>query len=162
MPLADVGCLISRLLQHSRKRHQPVAGLAAIPPASGTVGPIGAIGIGFTSAVLCFYAASSLKHAMGYDDSLDVFGVHGVGGFVGVMLTGLFAAERFGGIGLDSGIGTQLYLQFVGSMATVVYSGVLTFVIIKALDSTIGIRVSREDESDGLDIALHNERGYSL
>ena len=139
-----------------------VAGLVAITPASGTVGPIGAIGIGFASGALCFYAASSLKRALGYDDSLDVFGVHGVGGFVGAILTGLFTAEIFGGSGLENSIGTQLYLQFVGAGATIVYSGVLTFIIIKVLDSTIGIRVSPDDESDGLDIALHNERGFSL
>ena len=139
-----------------------VAGLVAITPASGTVGPIGAIGIGFASGALCFYAASSLKRAMGYDDSLDVFGVHGVGGFVGAILTGLFTAEMFGGTGLDNSIGRQLYLQFVGAGATIVYSGVLTFIIIKVLDSTIGIRVSPDDESDGLDIALHNERGFNI
>ena len=139
-----------------------VAGLVAITPASGTVGPIGAIGIGFVSGALCFYSASGLKQALGYDDALDVFGVHGVGGFVGAILTGLFTAEMFGGSGLENSIGTQLYLQFVGAGATIVYSGVLTFIIIKVLDSTIGIRVSPEDESDGLDIALHNERGFNL
>jgi len=139
-----------------------VAGLVAITPASGTVGPIGGIGIGFASGALCFYAASSLKRALGYDYSLDVFGVHGVGGFGGAILTGLFTAEIFGGSGLDNSKGRQLYLQFVGAEATIVYSGVLTFSIIKVLDSTIGIRVSPEDESEGLDIALHNERGFSL
>ena len=139
-----------------------VAGLVAITPASGTVGPIGAIVIGFASGALCFYAASSLKRALGYDDSLDVFGVHGVGGFIGAILTGVFTAETFGGTGLDNGIGAQVYLQFVGAGATIVYSGVLTFIIIKVLDSTIGIRVSPEVESEGLDIALHNERGFNL
>ncbi len=139
-----------------------VAGLVAITPASGTVGPIGAIVIGFASGALCFYAASSLKRALGYDDSLDVFGVHGVGGFIGAILTGVFTAEMFGGTGLDNGIGAQVYLQFVGAGATIVYSGVLTFIIIKVLDSTIGIRVSPEVESEGLDIALHNERGFNL
>ena len=139
-----------------------VAGLVAITPASGTVGPIGAIVIGFASGALCFYAASSLKRALGYDDSLDVFGVHGVGGFIGAILTGVFTAEMFGGTGLDNAIGAQVYLQFVGAGATIVYSGVLTFIIIKVLDSTIGIRVSPEVESEGLDIALHNERGFNL
>ncbi len=139
-----------------------VAGLVAITPASGTVGPIGAIVIGFAAGALCFYAASSLKRALGYDDSLDVFGVHGVGGFIGAILTGVFTAEMFGGTGLDNGIGAQVYLQFVGAGATIVYSGVLTFIIIKVLDSTIGIRVSPEVESEGLDIALHNERGFNL
>ena len=139
-----------------------VAGLVAITPASGFVGPIGAIGIGFASGLCCFYAASSLKRAMGYDDSLDVFGVHGVGGFVGAILTGVFAAEAFGGSGLDSGIGAQLGLQFVGATATAVYSGVLTLIILKILDGIIGLRVTPDEEAQGLDIALHDERGFSL
>ena len=139
-----------------------VAGLVAITPASGFVGPIGALGIGVASAICCYFAAGSLKRALGYDDSLDVFGVHGVGGFVGAILTGLFAAEMFGGSGLANGIGTQLYLQLEGAVATIVYSGVLTFVIVKILDATMGLRVSPEEESDGLDIALHNERGFTL
>ena len=139
-----------------------VAGLVAITPASGTVGPVGAIAIGLVAGVLCYVAASSLKQALGYDDSLDVFGVHGVGGFVGAMLTGVFTAEAFGGSGLENGIGTQLGLQFVGAVATIVYSGVLTFVILKVLDAVIGLRVTPEEETQGLDIALHNERGFSL
>ncbi len=139
-----------------------VAGLVAITPASGTVGPLGAIGIGFASGALCYFASSSLKKSMGYDDSLDVFGVHGVGGFVGAMLTGVFTAEVLGGSGLDNGISAQLVLQFIGAGATIVYSGVLTFIIAKALDSTIGLRVTSEEETQGLDIALHDERGFSL
>ncbi len=139
-----------------------VAGLVAITPASGTVGPLGAILIGIVSGLLCFLAASNLKRAMGYDDSLDVFGVHGVGGFVGAILTGVFTAEVFGGSGLDNGIGTQLGLQFVGAAATIVYSGVLTWIILKALDAAIGLRVTAAEEEEGLDIALHNERGFSL
>ena len=139
-----------------------VAGLVAITPASGTVGPIGAIAIGFASGLCCFYAASTLKRAMGYDDSLDVFGVHGVGGFVGAMLTGIFTAEAFGGSGLSGGIGSQLGLQFIGATATIVYSGGLTFVIIKVLDGVIGLRVSPDEEAQGLDIALHDERGFNL
>jgi Amt family ammonium transporter len=139
-----------------------VAGLVAITPASGFVGPIGAIGIGFASGLCCFYAASSLKRAMGYDDSLDVFGVHGVGGFVGAILTAVFAAEAFGGSGLDGGIGAQLGLQFIGAAATIVYSGVLTWIIIKALDGIIGLRVTPDEEAQGLDIALHDERGFNL
>ena len=139
-----------------------VAGLVAITPASGTVGPVGAIAIGLVAGVLCYVAASSLKQALGYDDSLDVFGVHGVGGFVGAMLTGVFTAEAFGGSGLENGIGTQLGLQFVGAVATIVYSGVLTFVILKVLDAVIGLRVTPDEETQGLDIALHNERGFSL
>ncbi len=139
-----------------------VAGLVAITPASGTVGPLGAILIGIAAGVLCFFAASNLKRAMGYDDSLDVFGVHGVGGFVGAILTGVFTAEVFGGSGLENGIGTQLGLQFVGAAATIVYSGVLTWIILKVLDATLGLRVTAAEEEEGLDIALHNERGFNL
>ena len=139
-----------------------VAGLVAITPASGTVGPLGAIAIGIVSGALCYIAASSLKRSLGYDDSLDVFGVHGVGGFVGAILTGVFTAEALGGSGLENGIGAQLVLQFIGASATIIYSGVLTFIIAKVLDSTIGLRVTSEEEGQGLDIALHDERGYSL
>ena len=139
-----------------------VAGLVAITPASGTVGPVGAILIGIASGVLCFLAVSNLKRAMGYDDSLDVFGVHGIGGFVGAILTGVFTAEAFGGTGLDNGIGSQLGLQFIGAAATIVYSGGLTWIILKVLDGTIGLRVTPEQEEEGLDIALHNERGFNL
>ena len=139
-----------------------VAGLVAITPASGTVGPIGALAIGFASGLCCFYAASSLKRALGYDDSLDVFGVHAVGGFVGAILTGVFTASAFGGSGLDNGIGAQLGLQFIGAGATIVYSGGLTFVIVKVLDGVIGLRVSPDEEGQGLDIALHDERGFNL
>ncbi len=139
-----------------------VAGLVAITPASGTVGPIGAILIGVTAGVLCFFAASSLKRAMGYDDSLDVFGVHGVGGFVGAILTGVFTAEMFGGSGLEGGIGSQVVLQFIGAAATIVYSGVLTWIILKVLDGAIGLRVTADEEEEGLDLALHDERGFSL
>ena len=139
-----------------------VAGLVAITPASGFVGPLGAIGIGFVSGLCCFYAASTLKRAMGYDDSLDVFGVHGVGGFVGAILTAVFAAEAFGGSGLDGSIGAQLGLQFIGAAATIVYSGVLTWIIIKVVDGIIGLRVTPDEEAQGLDIALHDERGFNL
>ena len=139
-----------------------VAGLVAITPASGTVGPVGAILIGIASGVLCFFAATNLKRAMGYDDSLDVFGVHGVGGFVGAILTGVFTAEIFGGVGLDGGIGGQVVLQFIGAAATIVYSGVLTWIILKVLDGAIGLRVTADEEAEGLDLALHDERGFNL
>ena len=139
-----------------------VAGLVAITPASGTVGPIGAILIGIVSGILCFLAASNLKRAMGYDDSLDVFGVHGVGGFAGAVLTGVFTAEAFGGAGLERGVGGQVALQLAGAAATIVYSGVLTWVILKVIDGAVGLRVTPEEEEEGLDIALHNERGFNL
>jgi Amt family ammonium transporter len=139
-----------------------VAGLVAITPASGTVGPLGAMAIGLASGALCYVASSSIKQSLGYDDSLDVFGVHGVGGFIGAILTGVFTAEALGGTGLENGIGAQVVLQFIGAGATIVYSGVMTFIIAKVLDSTIGLRVSSEEEEQGLDIALHDERGFSL
>jgi len=139
-----------------------VAGLVAITPASGTVGPIGAILIGIVSGILCFLAASNLKRALGYDDSLDVFGVHGVGGFAGAVLTGVFTAEAFGGAGLERGVGGQVTLQLAGAAATIVYSGVLTWIILKVIDGAVGLRVTPEEEEEGLDIALHNERGFNL
>ena len=139
-----------------------VAGLVAITPASGTVGPIGALAIGAASAICCFFASSNLKRALDYDDSLDVFGVHGVGGVVGALLTGVFTAQMFGGSGLENGIGAQLWLQFVGVAATILYSGVATFVIIKAVDAMMGLRVTAEEETVGLDISLHDERGFML
>ena len=139
-----------------------VAGLVAITPASGTVGPVGAILIGIVSGILCFLAASNLKRALGYDDSLDVFGVHGVGGFAGAVLTGVFTAEAFGGAGLERGVGGQVALQLAGAAATIVYSGVLTWVILKVIDGALGLRVTPEEEEEGLDIALHNERGFNL
>ena len=141
-----------------------VAGLVAITPASGTVGPAGALAIGLASGALCYWAASSLKRKLGYDDSLDVFGVHGVGGFVGAILTGVFTATAFGGAGLAEGvgIGQQVGLQFAGAGATIVYSGVLTFVIAKVLDVAMGLRVDAEEEGEGLDLALHDERGFNL
>ncbi len=139
-----------------------VAGLVAITPASGTVGPVGALGIGLAAGILCYLASSRLKKSMGYDDSLDVFGVHGVGGFVGAILTGVFTAEAFGGSGLENGIGSQLRLQFIGAGATIVYSGVMTLIIAKVLDGVMGLRVTTEEEAGGLDLALHNERGFNL
>ena len=139
-----------------------VAGLVAITPASGTVGPVGAIAIGAASGLFCYLAAGGIKRHFGYDDSLDVFGVHGVGGFVGAILTGVFTAQAFGGSGLEYGIGTQLRLQFLGAAATIAYSGVLTFVLAKAIDATMGLRVTAAEESEGLDIALHDERGFNL
>ena len=139
-----------------------VAGLVAITPASGYVGPLGALCIGLAAGILCYVAVNRVRPSFGYDDSLDVFGVHGVGGFVGAILTGVFAAEALGGSGLERSMGGQLGLQFIGSAATIVYCGVMTFIIVKVLDATIGLRVNPEQEGDGLDLALHNERGYSL
>ena len=139
-----------------------VAGLVAITPASGYVGPMGALAIGLAAGVLCYWGANGLKRQFGYDDSLDVFGVHGVGGIVGAMLTGVFASSALGGSVVDLNIARQLGLQAAGVGATLVYSGVLTFILVKVVDGMIGIRVTAEEENTGLDITQHNERGFSL
>jgi Amt family ammonium transporter len=114
--------------------------------------------------VLCFLASTRLKRALGYDDSLDVFGVHAVGGLVGAILTGLFADASMGGKGLAEGvtIGAQLWIQVKGALFTVIYTAVLSFIILKVIDILIGLRVSEEEETQGLDISLHDERGYNL
>ena len=139
-----------------------VAGLVAITPASGSVGPMGAIVVGLASGVLCFWAATSLKRALGYDDSLDAFGVHGIGGIVGALLTGIFAAEGLGGQGLSAdSIGGQFVVQLIGVVFTIVYCGVLSFILLKIVDAIIGLRVSQDEETEGLDISLHDERGYN-
>ncbi len=141
-----------------------VAGLVAITPASGTAGPMGALLIGAASGVLCFLASTKLKRILGYDDSLDVFGVHCIGGIVGAILTGLCADKMMGGVGLAEGVtlGAQLWAQVKGTVFTLLYSGILSFVILKIVDVLIGLRVTEEQETEGLDIALHDERGYSL
>ena len=139
-----------------------VAGLVAITPASGTAGPEGALLIGLAAGVICFLAATVLKRKMGYDDSLDVFGVHAVGGIVGAILTGLCADVSLGGVGLSEGvsISNQLVIQCEGVLFTIIYTGILSAIIFKLVDATIGMRVSEEDESLGLDLSSHNERGY--
>ncbi|MDN6876837.1 ammonium transporter [Pseudomonas citronellolis] len=139
-----------------------VAGLVAVTPAAGTCGPMGAIILGLAAGVICFFAATSLKRAIGYDDSLDAFGVHAVGGIVGALLTGVFAAPALGGFGTVTDIGAQLFIQFKGVAFTIVYTGIVSFVILKVLDLVIGLRVTEEEETVGLDLALHNERGYNL
>ena len=140
-----------------------IAGLGAITPASGSVGPIGAIIIGLASGVICFWAAMVLKQKIGYDDSLDVFGVHGVGGIIGTLLCGIFVAKSFGGQGLAEGmtIGSQFAVQLKAVIITILFSGIGTFILLKIVDALIGLRVSQEDEVAGLDIALHDERGYN-
>ncbi|MDX1432941.1 MAG: ammonium transporter [Gammaproteobacteria bacterium] len=141
-----------------------IAGLVAITPASGTAGPMGAIVIGIASGVGCFFASTTIKRALGYDDSLDVFGIHAVGGIIGAILTGVFASAALGGAGLAEGmsIGSQVAAQLVGVVATVVYTFIVSFVILKVIDAVMGLRVSSEQEQEGLDLALHDERGYIL
>ena len=142
-----------------------VAGLVAITPASGAVGPMGAMAIGFASGFGCFLASTILKRALGYDDSLDVFGIHAVGGIIGAMLTGVFCAKSLGGAGFGgdiTSIGGQLMVQFTGVGATVIYTGVVSFIILKVLDGIMGLRVTDDEEAEGLDLALHDERGYII
>ena len=141
-----------------------VAGLGTITPASGFVGPMGAMVIGLVAGVVCFFATQFIKRKLKIDDSLDVFPVHGVGGFTGLMLTAVFSAAAFDGLGLPDGvsIGQQLVTQLIGAVATVVWSGVATFVILKLVNLVSPLRVSAEQENEGLDLVLHEERGYSL
>lgn len=141
-----------------------VAGLVAITPASGTAGPMGAIAIGFAGSLFAWIASTKVKRALGYDDSLDVWGVHGIAGIVGAILTGVFADASLGGAGLAEGmtIGSQVWVQFVSVLATLVYGGVVSFVLLKIIDMAIGLRVSEDQETEGLDLALHDERGYIL
>lgn len=140
-----------------------VAGLVAITPASGSVGPEGALYLGIIAGVICFFAATSLKRKMGYDDSLDVFGVHAIGGIVGAILTGVFSSDAFaGGLRADLDIGAQVFIQIKSVLFTIVYTGVLSAILFKVVDITLGMRVSEEDEALGLDLSSHNERGYVL
>ncbi len=141
-----------------------VAGLVAITPASGTAGPLGALAIGAAAGIVCFVTSTKLKRALGYDDSLDVFGVHAVGGILGAILTGLFADASLGGAGLAEGmtIASQLWVQSKGVLFTIVYTAVLSYIILKVVDLVIGLRVTEEQETEGLDLALHDERGYIL
>jgi ammonium transporter, Amt family len=135
-----------------------VAGLVAITPASGFVDPGGALVIGIAGGVACFFAATSMKHALGYDDSLDAFGIHGVGGIVGAILTGVFASEAVGGTAgvLEGNVG-QLMPQVYAVLATVIWSGLVSLIILKLIDATIGLRVSDDIERDSLDLQLHGE-----
>jgi Amt family ammonium transporter len=135
-----------------------VAGLVAITPAAGFVTPSGALCIGFLSGAACWWGATGLKRLIGCDDALDVFGVHGVGGIVGALLTGVFAAAEISGKpGLLEGNPAQLWVQGYGVLVTLVYGGIVSLVILKAIDWTLGLRVGEEIERDGLDLALHGE-----
>jgi Amt family ammonium transporter len=140
-----------------------VAGLGTITPASGFVGPAGALAIGFIAGIVCFFATQLLKRVLHIDDSLDVSPVHGVGGVVGSLLTGVFAATALGGVGftVQPDIAAQLGVQALGVAATMLWCAVLTWLILKVLDLSLGLRVSEEQESEGLDLAGHGERGYS-
>ncbi len=138
-----------------------IAGLVAVTPAAGSVGPVGAIVLGASASIVCFFFVTTVKNKLGYDDSLDVFGIHGVGGIVGAVGTGIFTAPSLGGIGdaeYDMVGQTLIQAQAVG--ITIVWTAVVSFVLFKAIDMTIGLRVSEEDEARGLDLATHGEAAY--
>ena len=139
-----------------------VAGLVAVTPAAGTVGPGGALMLGLFAGAVCFFTATRLKHWIGYDDTLDVFGVHAVAGIVGALLTGPLAAASLGGFGNVASAWGQLWIQTKGVGFTVIWSGLLSWLILKLVDWTIGLRVTDEQEQIGLDLALHEERAYNL
>jgi Amt family ammonium transporter len=141
-----------------------VAGLGTITPASGYVGPMGALVIGLAAGSVCFWATQYIKRRLQIDDSLDVFPVHGVGGFMGTLLTAIFGAAALGGVGHPDGRGmaAQLGVQLLGAAATVGWSAIGTLVLLKVVGALTPLRVSAEEETEGLDIVLHEERGYNL
>jgi Amt family ammonium transporter len=136
-----------------------VAGLATITPASGYASPLGAIAIGAVAGAVCFYGATSLKRRFGYDDALDAFGVHGIGGFTGSIITGVFAASAAGGTEAVA-IGRQLGVQLLACAAVTAWSALATAVLLKFVDAAVGLRVGEEQETIGLDLSHHEERGY--
>jgi len=138
-----------------------IAGLVAITPAAGSVGPMGGIIIGLIAGVVCLWGVTGLKRMLGADDSLDVFGVHGVGGIVGALLTGVFTAPGLGGTGgADFNIATQTYIQAEGVLVTIVWSAVVALIVFKLIDLIIGLRVAEDEEREGLDIVSHGEQAY--
>jgi ammonium transporter, Amt family len=142
-----------------------VAGLGTITPASGFVGPLGGLVIGLMAGVVCFFATQYIKRVLKIDDSLDVFPVHGVGGILGTLLTAIFYSNSLGGLqAVDEAysIGSQLGVQAIGVVATILWCGIITFIILKVLDKFIGLRVNEDEETEGLDLVLHNESGYNI
>ena len=140
-----------------------VTGLVAVTPAAGLVGPMGAIALGAVAGVVCLWSVTGLKRALGYDDSLDVFGIHGIGGIVGAIGTGIFVSPALGGVGVDDySMMGQVMTQATGVLLTIVWSGVVSLVLFKLIDVTIGLRVTDEQEREGLDTASHGERAYNL
>ena len=142
-----------------------VAGLVAITPACGTTGPVGAIVLGFLAAIACFFFVTTIKHKLGYDDSLDVFGVHGIGGIIGAIGTGILAAPSLGGTGFvaEGGtMGAQVYAQILGVVITIVWSGVVSLVALYICKAVTGLRVTTDEEREGLDLTSHGERAYNM
>jgi len=139
-----------------------VAGLVAVTPAAGLVGPMGSIVLGAVAGVIALWGVTGLQEMLGYDDSLDVFGIHGVAGIIGAIGTGIFVSPALGGVGVDGySMGSQVVTQATGVLITIVWSGVVSLVAFKLIDMTMGLRVSEEQEREGLDTASHGERAYS-
>ena len=138
-----------------------VAGLGTITPASGFVGPMGALIIGISAGLVCYEATQYIKKVLLIDDSLDVFPVHGVGGILGTLLTGVFAASTYGGVGLENSISEQVTIQFIGVVFTIVWCGIFTYIALKVTNSLVGLRISDENEETGIDLTEHGEKGYN-
>ena len=139
-----------------------VAGLGTITPASGFVGPIGALIIGSLAGIICYEATQFIKQSLGIDDSLDVFPVHGVGGILGTTLTGIFVAESWGGAGLgEVSMFSQVMIQIIGVLTTIIWCGVFTYIILKVVDNITGLRINEDDEETGIDLTQHGEAGYN-
>jgi Amt family ammonium transporter len=139
-----------------------VAGLVCITPAAGAVNPIHGIILGLAAGVVCFFGCTSIKNKFGYDDSLDAFGVHGIGGMLGAVLTGVFATSELGATGglIETGEFGQTLNQIISIVATAVLAIIVTFILLKILDATMGLRVTQEEELQGLDVTQHGEEGY--
>ena len=138
-----------------------VAGLGTITPASGFVGPMGALIIGISAGLICYEATQYIKKVLMIDDSLDVFPVHGVGGILGTILTGIFASSMYGGVGLDGSISQQVIIQIIGVIFTIVWCGIFTYAALKFTDNLVGLRISDENEETGIDLTEHGEKGYN-
>jgi Amt family ammonium transporter len=141
-----------------------IAGLATITPGSGFIGPAGALVYGALSGIICFYMITVVKTRWKIDDSLDVFAVHGVGGILGILLTAIFADISLGGNGLAAGVSIKIAFlgQLLATIITVIWAGLITYVLLKITQSLFGLRVTEDDEIEGLDITSHGERGYDL
>jgi Amt family ammonium transporter len=139
-----------------------VAGLVAVTPAAGFVGPVGAIVLGALASAVCYFFVQVVKERLGYDDSLDVFGIHGVGGIVGAIGTGFFASTALGGVGYPDGVtmAGQVLVQIKAVCVTILWCGIVSFLLYKLVGAMVGLRVAPETEREGLDLAEHGERAY--
>jgi Amt family ammonium transporter len=170
--LATSAAMIAWLIGESMAKGKPsmlgaasgaVAGLVAVTPAAGFVGPMGSIVIGFVAGFLCLWGVNGLKRMLGADDAFDVFGVHGVGGIVGAILTGVFAAPGLGGVkDADYMMAAQLVVQLKSVAITIAWSGIVAFIAYKIVDMVVGLRVTEDEEREGLDISSHGETAYHL